>query len=96
MRESQPSGDPLPMFHHPHASCEVFADSSRSPCSLGLFKTEEPPCPQPLLHRFPAIASTGVFYEKLELHITVPFFHELRETVLTLPASAVQSFSLCN
>lgn len=31
-----------------------------------------------------------VFYEKLELHITVSFFHGLKETVLTLPASAAQ------
>lgn len=31
-----------------------------------------------------------VFYENMELHVTVPFSHGLRETVLTLPASAAQ------
>lgn len=31
-----------------------------------------------------------VFYENMELHITIPFSHGLRETPLKLPASAAQ------
>lgn len=31
-----------------------------------------------------------VFYENMDLHVTVPYFHGFRETRLTLPASAAQ------